>query len=68
VVLRGWVRREGEGRGVERRCCCLFIGRRGKGEGRGGGGVGARRCAINGGGGRLGGGRLRGGERPGGGG
>jgi hypothetical protein len=40
----------------------------GKGEGRGGGGVGARRCAINGGGGRLGGGRLRGGERPGGGG
>jgi translation initiation factor IF-2 len=40
----------------------------GKGEGRGGGGVGARWCAINGGGGRLGGGRLGGGERPGGGG
>jgi hypothetical protein len=31
VVLHGWVRREGEGRGVERRCCCHFIGRRGKG-------------------------------------
>jgi hypothetical protein len=36
---------------VEQGVCCPFIGRRGKGEGRGGGGVGARRPAINGGGG-----------------
>jgi hypothetical protein len=33
---------------------CPFIARKGKGEGRGGGGVGARRPAINGGGGWLG--------------
>jgi hypothetical protein len=50
---------------MERRSCRPFIGRRGKGEGRGGGGVGARRPAINGGGGRLGGAAVSAGEAPG---
>jgi hypothetical protein len=66
AVLCGWVRREGEGRGVERGAAVPFIAQKGEGERRGGGGLGARRPAINGGGGRFGAasvtGRGRGGD------
>jgi hypothetical protein len=44
-------RREEEGRGMERRCCSSFIGRRGKGKRRSEAVAELGRCAINGGGG-----------------